>query len=421
MVCGPKYALVNLATGVVCAALLYGSLALITDAAGIDLKFWVGDVVLTIFWAVIFIASEITLRAKWAAKDRQDQAELQLTAASTAPSPGAAGAAPGAGHEAPAAGTPPSAAPKATFAGTMLELVPILAAISVMLLYPILVVPAFISGTTTTRMLLCLLLHPVLLEAGEAIGRSTKGGITYDELERGEITIEQAEKRIVQTSLTSFPFKQLMAIYRRLMLLNIGDADATIAAVVAASIEEALERGFLVEVDGAIRRWRGLTELQGGELRLQQLVWMCDTNQSAVAEVNAILLSSFAQLLLEPHAQFMALGYVVADGRSDAVVVFLQLLIELMLEVGVDMVAMWAETEHGIPVTYYFRLVRSSKYFIYHAAVGVTTTAFALYSFIRHPNFAQVWHALSSPSRRERTELPLLRPLSACFWVAKRD
>ena len=122
----------------------------------------------------------------------------------------------------------------------------LLAGLSVALLYPLLVVPAFISGTTTTRMRICLLLHPVLLEAGEAIGRSTKGGITADELERGEITLEQAEKRIVQTSLTAFGFKQLMAIYRRLMLLNMGDPDATIAAVVAASIEEALERGFLV-------------------------------------------------------------------------------------------------------------------------------------------------------------------------------
>ena len=104
-----------------------------------------------------------------------------------------------------------------------------------------------------------------------------------------------------------------MAIYRRLMLLNMGSPDATIAAVVAASIEEALERGFLVEIDRALRRVRGQPELQGDELQLQRLVWMCDANQSAIAELNAILVSSFAQLVLERHAQLLALGYATAQ------------------------------------------------------------------------------------------------------------
>ena len=49
----------------------------------------------------------------------------------------------------------------------------------------------------------------------------SKGGITADELKRGEITLEQTEKRIVQGSFTAFAFKQLMAIYRRLMIPTI--------------------------------------------------------------------------------------------------------------------------------------------------------------------------------------------------------
>ena len=269
----------------------------------------------------------------------------------------------------------------------MLRMVPIFAVITVALLYPLLVIPAFINGDIQTRMLICLLLHPILLESGEAIGRSTVGGITADALERGEITLEEAEKKIVRNSIASILFKQLMAIYRRLMLLDMGSPEATIAAVVGASIEEATERGFLVEFDRALRRWRGQPELEGDELRLQRLVWMCDANQSAIAELNAIMTSTFAQLLLERHAQLLALGYTVGE-PLDAVVVFVQLLVELALEVVVDMVAMWAEIEHGIPVTHYFRLVRSSKYFIYHAATGITATIFALYSFVRHPNFA---------------------------------
>ncbi len=72
---------------------------------------------------------------------------------------------------------------------------------------------------------------------------------------------------------------------------------------------ESLERGFLVEFDTAIRTWRDMPKLKGNELRLQQLVWMCDANQSAVAELNAIVVSSFAQVLLQRHGVILALGY----------------------------------------------------------------------------------------------------------------
>ena len=57
------------------------------------------------------------------------------------------------------------------------------------------------------------------------------------------------------------------------MLLNMGDSTATLAAIVAASIEEASTRAFLVEVDGFARRLRGMDELLGDELEIQQLMW----------------------------------------------------------------------------------------------------------------------------------------------------
>ena len=81
-----------------------------------------------------------------------------------------------------------------------------------------------------------------------------------------------------------------------------GSHVATVAALVAASLEEALSRGFLVEVDTRLRKWMGRPELRGDELRLQRLVWMCDTNQSCIAEFNAILTSTFAHVLLQRHA-----------------------------------------------------------------------------------------------------------------------
>ena len=165
-----------------------------------------------------------------------------------------------------------------------------------------------------------------------------------------------------------------------------GSPSATIAAIAGASIEEAIERGFLVEFDSALRRWRGKPELQGEELRLQQLVWMCDANQSAIAELNAIVISSFAQVLLQQHAVILALGYV-ADAPLDIAVIFVQLMVELTLEVAVDCVAMWAETEHGIPVTHYLTLVQSGgKVFIFQSATAVMTLCLTLFSFLRHPH-----------------------------------
>ena len=46
------------------------------------------------------------------------------------------------------------------------------------------------------------------------------------------------------------------------------------AAISVAAIEEALSRGFIVEVDMFARRLRGLPVLDGVELKLQKLVWM---------------------------------------------------------------------------------------------------------------------------------------------------
>ena len=71
-------------------------------------------------------------------------------------------------------------------------------------------VPFFVGGTTTTRLLLCLLLHPVLLEGAEAIGRSASVDKVASQLRRGVITLAQAEQKIIQSSLVLFPIKQFM-------------------------------------------------------------------------------------------------------------------------------------------------------------------------------------------------------------------
>ena len=119
-----------------------------------------------------------------------------------------------------------------------------------------------------------------------------------------------------------------------------GSVDEPSPAVVATAIEEAASRGFLVQIDTTIRALRGLPELEGDDLRLQRLVWMCDTNQSCIAEFNAILTCSFAYVLLQRHAVIFAIGYEINNEVSTATV-FVQLLVELALEIKVDNTTMF--------------------------------------------------------------------------------
>ena len=105
---------------------------------------------------------------------------------------------------------------------------------------PIYFIPLFFRSETPTRLAICLLVHPFLLEAGEAVGRGTKGDAVALALRTGKIkTYEQAAVQIVESSIGDSVFKLLMAFYRRFMLLSMGNAQATMFAVVAASIEEA--------------------------------------------------------------------------------------------------------------------------------------------------------------------------------------
>ena len=105
---------------------------------------------------------------------------------------------------------------------------------------PIYLIPLFFRSESPTRLAICLLVHPILLEAGEAVGRGTKGDTVALALRTGEIkTYEEAAAQIVENSITDSIFKLIMAFYRRFMLLSMGSAQATMFTVVANSIEEA--------------------------------------------------------------------------------------------------------------------------------------------------------------------------------------
>ncbi len=59
-------------------------------------------------------------------------------------------------------------------------------------------IPLFFNSGPPTRIAICLFVHPVLLEAGEAVGRGTKGDATALALRTGKIkTFEEAADQIV--------------------------------------------------------------------------------------------------------------------------------------------------------------------------------------------------------------------------------
>ena len=150
---------------------------------------------------------------------------------------------------------------------------------------------------------------------------------------------------------------------------------------------QAGSRGFLVEIDARIRSLRGKLPLKGDDLRLQRLVWMCDTNQSVIAELVAIIASSVVQILMQRHKLAFAIGYEPA-AELDIPTVFVQMMVELLLEMVVDSTVMWAEGEHGIPVTRYFEHVRSLCVAGYHVAASIAALSWVMFSFIRLPTVA---------------------------------
>ena len=131
--------------------------------------------------------------------------------------------------------------------------------------------PQFFRSEALTKLLIVLVLHPIILESAEALSRSTSTDDIANMFREGLITREVAEKRIVQGSNPSFFVKSQMAFYRRLMLISIGDPQATTIAIVAASLEEAFSRGFLVQIDEATHRPRPAPDhsrIRGGTFKI---------------------------------------------------------------------------------------------------------------------------------------------------------
>ena len=71
-------------------------------------------------------------------------------------------------------------------------------------------IPLFFNSGSQTRLAICLFVHPVLLEAGEAVGRGTKADAVALALKTGEIETFDASEIIIENSLNDSIFKLVM-------------------------------------------------------------------------------------------------------------------------------------------------------------------------------------------------------------------
>ena len=108
---------------------------------------------------------------------------------------------------------------------------------------PLYIIPLFISSGAPTRLIIVLLVHPVYVEASEAVGngRGSKGSRSSRSLraEGGLGTFDKVAEELVEGTLFEYSYKLKMAFFRRFMLLNMGSAQTTMFAIVATSVEEA--------------------------------------------------------------------------------------------------------------------------------------------------------------------------------------
>ncbi len=246
------------------------------------------------------------------------------------------------------------------------------------LAYALFILPVYFAASVSTRMVICLVVHPIAVESNEALSRIGVISTAKDK------NIDAAKDIILNESQVAFIGKVFLSFCRRFMLLNLGDPSSTLITIIFTSMEEAFMRAFIIEMDTALRAWLGKPALEGQMLELQRFVWSVDINQSCLAEFIAIIVSTVVYGLMEPHALGINLGYAYGESVAGGLV-FVQLLVELLMEGAVDIVALWAESEHGIPIDEYFKLTDSVFIFTLHAAGSALSVLVCLYSFVRYP------------------------------------
>ena len=141
--------------------------------------------------------------------------------------------------------------------------------------YNFFILPSYQSSSLAVQLALVMLIHPFLLEITEAFIRASSSG-NYLKLVKGGMTKEQALRRIFQTHTSAYAVKQVMAIYRRLMLINVRHPSARMMCIAGAAVEETLTRTFIVQIDTFVHsasafRWRLQLQKPSFVVRLNSL------------------------------------------------------------------------------------------------------------------------------------------------------
>ena len=114
--------------------------------------------------------------------------------------------------------------------------------------YMLYIFPVYFGASVSSRMIICLIVHPIAVECKEALSRIGAASLAKSN------DIDIAKTQILANSRMSFVGKIFLSYARRFMLLNIGDVSSTMITIVFTSMEEAVMRAFLVEIDMHIRK-----------------------------------------------------------------------------------------------------------------------------------------------------------------------
>ena len=82
--------------------------------------------------------------------------------------------------------------------------------------------------------------------------------------------------------------ESMLVLFRRFLIVDVGDGDVQVAAVLLTAIEEVLFRSTVVVRDEWLRRVMGKDELDDEAMARQRLMWATSINQSVVRHATCI-------------------------------------------------------------------------------------------------------------------------------------
>ena len=165
---------------------------------------------------------------------------------------------------------------------------------------------------------------------------------------------------------------------------------ATTTGIVLTAVEAAAARATMVERDLFFRRYfGGGSDYTANELERQHVIWTAQINQSMIIEISAIVLRTVSVVLFLPHRFIFNFGYGNEEAMGlMAMVVVLNMMLELVGEVLTDCIATSAEMENGVPVDRYFDFLQKPTQVLHMLFHLICAIGIVLWTFARVPSAA---------------------------------